>query len=71
MTDQYKPGANWTSKDGKRNIVITHEGLQGRGKWFAIRNLATGMTRYIELSGLDRKFRFTGYDPAFKEQEQQ
>lgn len=57
-------GANWSSKDGKRNVVIEAELNQGRERTFMIRNLVTGRVGRIELSGLARKFRFAGYDPA-------
>jgi hypothetical protein len=67
MSDQFKVGANWASKDGKRNIVIDSELFSYRGRCFAIHNLATGRVTNIEIGGLTRKFRFTGYDPAYRE----
>lgn len=64
-SDQYKPGANWASKDGKRNVVIDTELHTYRCRAFAIRNLTTDRVSRIEISGLDRKFRFIGFDHAY------
>ena len=61
----YSPGANWSSRDGRRNIVIDRELQSYRGRAFSIRNLSTNRLTNIELSGLLRKFRFVGYDPNY------
>jgi hypothetical protein len=50
-------GANWTSKDGKRNIVIVSDDLGYRGPAFTIRNLETDRQCRIEITGLINKFR--------------
>ena len=67
MSEHYLPGANWTSKDGRRHIVIVREIHSHRGRAFTIRNLSTGRESQIEISGLSRKFNFGGYDPAFED----
>lgn len=58
-------GANWTSNDGKRNVVIDREVSGGRDRTFILRNVATGRSNRIELPGLTRKYCFTGYDPEY------
>ncbi|SHU66389.1 Uncharacterised protein [Mycobacteroides abscessus subsp. abscessus] len=64
--EQYRPGDIWSSKDGKRNVVIV-AGLRGlRGTVYTIRNLTTGRDSRIERPGLVKKFRHVGFDPAFK-----
>lgn len=65
MNEIYQPGANWISRDGKRNVVIVSDELGYRGPAFLIRNLETGRESRIEVTGLHRKFRFDGFDPAF------
>lgn len=61
----YEPGANWSSKDGGRHVVIVSASRSDRGCEFVIRNAVTGRQSRIEIAGLDRKFRFAGYDPAY------
>lgn len=64
--EQYRPGDIWSSKDGKRNVVIVND-LRGlRGTVYTIRNLTTGRDSRIERQGLVKKFRHMGFDPAFK-----
>lgn len=65
MSDQYKSGACWSSRDGQRNVVIVKDAEGLRSQAFIIRNLATGRESRIELAGLNRKFRFVGHDPSF------
>lgn len=62
MNDKYSPGANWSSNDGKRNVVIVSDEVGYRGPAFIIRNLATGRKSRIEAPGLNKKFRFVGFD---------
>jgi hypothetical protein len=65
MDEAYQPGAKWTSKDGKRNVVVVSDELGFRGPAFMIRNLDSGRENRIEIQGLMKKFRYTGFDPAF------
>jgi len=62
MNYEYRPGANWSSNDGERNVVIVSDELGYRGPAFVIRNLATGRKSRIEIAGLLSKFRFVGFD---------
>lgn len=65
MNERFCPGAQWSSKDGKRNVVIVESERGQRGPAFVIRNLSTGRDNRIEIAGLMRKFQHTGFDPAF------
>ena len=51
MNEIYQPGANWISRDGKRNVVIVSDELGYRGPAFLIRNLETGRESRIEVTG--------------------
>ncbi|OHU64050.1 hypothetical protein [Mycobacteroides chelonae] len=53
MGDQFKPGAIWDSKDGKRSIVIA--GYDG-SMYYSYTNLDGKGRRYIQRSGLCRKY---------------
>ncbi|SIH26489.1 Uncharacterised protein [Mycobacteroides abscessus subsp. abscessus] len=65
MSDQYKSGACWASRDGQCNVVLVKEIHGSRVQAFIIRNLTTGRESHIEVTGLNRKFHFVGHDPAF------
>jgi len=70
MADEmYHPGANWSAKDGKRNVVIIDCVKGSRGLEFTIRNLHTARESRIEWAGLVKKFRYMGFDPAFEDSE--
>ncbi|WP_301122998.1 hypothetical protein [Mycolicibacterium fortuitum] len=64
MDEAYQLGAQWSSKDGERKVVIVAGQRGSRGTEFVIRNLKTGRESRIELAGLVKKFRYTGLDQA-------
>lgn len=67
MSDQYRPGTSWLSRelrDRGRTVVIEKEIFTRSRRTFEVRNLRTGRRTYVSADTLHRRFRFAGYDLA-------